>query len=262
MKAILINELMGAGASPGMGNVAPASAATTAGAQMTSPLSTGSGDKFDSTVGKKLYTQGKTKKKKPMKKKKLEEENLNPYDKLGQAMAKKLGVKPPFKKKKEKGNQNAMVQRNYEHQILSFKEFLNESQNSSKIGFHTNIEQDTLDNDSFRKVLYTGKHIQLVLMTLKPGEEIGTETHETIDQFFRIESGKGKSIINGNEYNLSDGDVIIVPAGAEHNIINTGNTALQMYTLYSPPNHQDGIEFATKEEASKSKEKFNGVTTE
>jgi hypothetical protein len=125
MKAKSINELMGAGASPGMGNIAPASVAATTGAQMSSPLSTGSGDKFDNTVGKKLYTQAKSKKKKLMKKKKLEEENINPYDKLGMAMAKKLGVKPPFKKKKSKSNQNAMVQRNYEHQIITFDQFKN-----------------------------------------------------------------------------------------------------------------------------------------
>jgi mannose-6-phosphate isomerase-like protein (cupin superfamily) len=144
----------------------------------------------------------------------------------------------------------------------SLNQFLDESVGSNAKGFHTNIEEDTLDNDKFRKVLYTGKHTQLVLMTLKPGEEIGKEVHETIDQFFRFEAGTGKAIINGNEYNLSDGDAIIIPAGSQHNIINTGNVALQMYTLYSPPNHQDKIEFATKEEAEKSKEKFDGFTTE
>ena len=133
---------------------------------------------------------------------------------------------------------------------------------SNKKGFKTNIEDETLENDSFRKVLYTAKNMQLVLMTLKPGEDIGEEVHNNIDQFFRIEAGNGKSIINNNEYELSDGDIIIVPQGSKHNIINTGNVALQMYTIYTPPNHQDGIEFASKEEAEKSKEKFSGKTTE
>lgn len=142
------------------------------------------------------------------------------------------------------------------------RESLNESSDSSKRGFHTNIEQDTLDNDNFRKVLYTAKNMQLVLMTLKPGEDIGEEVHPDIDQFFRIEAGTGKSIINGNEYDLSDGDVIIVPQGSKHNIINTGDKALQMYTIYTPPNHQDGIVFATKAEAEKSKEKFDGKISE
>jgi mannose-6-phosphate isomerase-like protein (cupin superfamily) len=133
---------------------------------------------------------------------------------------------------------------------------------SNKKGFETNIEQDTLDNDKFRKVLYTAKNMQLVLMTLKPGEDIGEEVHPAIDQFFRIEAGIGKSIINDNEYDITDGDIVIIPQGCKHNIINTGNVALQMYTIYTPPNHQDKIEFTTKEEASKSKEKFNGTTTE
>jgi mannose-6-phosphate isomerase-like protein (cupin superfamily) len=144
----------------------------------------------------------------------------------------------------------------------SLYQFIKESSDLSKSGFHTNIEQDTLNNDNFRKVLYTSKHMQLVLMTLQPGEEIGEETHPTIDQFFRFEAGKGKCIINDNEYNLSDGDCIIIPAGSKHNIINTGGVALQMYTIYTPPNHQDGVVFSTKEEAAKSKEKFDGKTTE
>ena len=139
---------------------------------------------------------------------------------------------------------------------------LNEAQGSNKRGFHSNIEQDTLGNDSFRKVLYTGKNMQLVLMTLKPGEEIGEEVHPTIDQFFRFEAGTGKAVINGNEYELSDGDGIIIPAGSKHNIVNTGSKSLQMYTIYTPPKHQDQIQFETKTEAEKSKEKFNGKTTE
>jgi len=142
------------------------------------------------------------------------------------------------------------------------KEKLYESKQSGKRGFSTNIEQDTLSNDNFRKVLYTGKNMQLVLMTLKPGEEIGMESHATIDQFFRFEAGSGQCIINGNKYNVGNGDCVIIPAGSEHNIINTGKVAFQMYTIYTPPNHKDGVVFNTKEEASKSKEKFDGKTTE
>jgi len=133
---------------------------------------------------------------------------------------------------------------------------------SSKKGFHSNIEKDTLENDDFRKVLYTGKNIQLVLMILQPGEEIGEETHETIDQFFRFEEGTGLCVINEEEYDLEAGDVVIIPAGSLHNIINTGEEALKMYTIYTPPNHQDGVTFETKEEAEESTEKFDGKTTE
>ena len=130
-------------------------------------------------------------------------------------------------------------------------------------GFTANIEKDTLENKDFRKVLYTGKHLQLVLMSLKPGEDIGEETHRNVDQFFRFESGSGKCIIDGNEYKLKSGTVIVVPAGAKHNIINTGNTKdLKLYTLYGPPNHQDGIVRVTKEDAQKNAEKFDGKITE
>lgn len=130
-------------------------------------------------------------------------------------------------------------------------------------GFKSNIENDTLDNTNFRKVVYTGKHLQLVLMSLKGGEEIGEETHKNTDQFFRFESGTGKCIIDETEYEVKDGDVIIVPAGAKHNVINTDSKAeLKIYTLYSPPNHKDGIIRATKEDAEKKKEEFDGKTTE
>ena len=130
-------------------------------------------------------------------------------------------------------------------------------------GFNANIEKETLDNTNFRKVLYTGKHSQLVLMSLKPNEEIGMEVHEDNDQFFRFEKGEGKCIIDGNEYGLSDGSVIIVPAGAQHNIINTsGVNDLKLYTIYSPAHHKDGIIRATKEEAEKDGPEFDGKTTE
>lgn len=130
-------------------------------------------------------------------------------------------------------------------------------------GFHSNIEKDSLYNKNFRKVLYTGKHSQLVLMSLMPGEDIGTETHNDNDQFFRIEAGEGKCIIDGTEYDLSDGSAIVVPAGAEHNIINTSSTEdLKLYTIYSPPHHKDQIVRTTKEEALTNEEDFEGTTTE
>lgn len=130
-------------------------------------------------------------------------------------------------------------------------------------GFTANIETDTRENTNFRKVLYTGKHTQLVLMSLLPNEEIGMEVHPDNDQFFRFEMGQGKCIIDGNEYEIKDGDVVIVSAGAQHNIINvSGSQELKLYTLYSPPHHKDGIVRATKAEAEKDGPEFDGVTTE
>ena len=130
-------------------------------------------------------------------------------------------------------------------------------------GYFTNIEKDTLENENFRKVLYTSKHSQLVLMSLKPKEEIGMEVHPDNDQFFRFEKGTGKVIIDGNEYNVSDGSAIVVPAGAEHNVINTSETEeLKLYTIYSPPHHKDGIVRTTKEEAEANEAPFDGIMTE
>lgn len=130
-------------------------------------------------------------------------------------------------------------------------------------GFNTNIEKATLENTNFRKVLYTGKHSQLVLMSLKPNEDIGMEVHADNDQFFRFETGEGKAIIDGNEYILGNGSVIIVPAGAQHNIINTsGKDELKLYTIYSPAHHQDGVVRATKAEAEANSPEFDGKTTE
>ncbi len=130
-------------------------------------------------------------------------------------------------------------------------------------GFHSNIEKDTLENNNFRKVLYSAKHCQLVLMSLQPNEEIGMETHTDNDQFFRFEKGQGKVIIDGNEYAVTDGSAIIVPSGAQHNVINTSSTdALKMYTIYSPAHHKDGIVRATKAEAESQEAEFDGVTTE
>jgi mannose-6-phosphate isomerase-like protein (cupin superfamily) len=131
-----------------------------------------------------------------------------------------------------------------------------------KKGFHTNIEKETVENKNFRKVLYTAAYMQLVLMSLKPGEDIGLEVHG-VDQFFRFEKGKGKVIIGNNEYEVKDGDAIIVPAGMPHNVINTSETEeLKLYTLYAPPHHKDGIIRETKEEAEKNPEEFDGTTTE
>ncbi len=130
-------------------------------------------------------------------------------------------------------------------------------------GFHTNIEKDTVENNNFRKVLYTSKHSQLVLMSLKPKEEIGLEIHTENDQFFRIEKGEGLCVIDGHEYILRDGDALVVPVGAKHNITNTSETEyLKLYTLYAPAHHKDGIVRATKEEAEQNGEDFDGVTTE
>lgn len=126
-------------------------------------------------------------------------------------------------------------------------------------GFISNIEKDTLENNNFRKVLYTGNHSQLVLMSLAPNEEIGMETHEENDQFFRFEKGQGKCIIDGNEYELKNGVAVVVPAGAEHNIINTSaDEELKLYTIYSPAHHKDGTIHKTKQEAQASEEHFDG----
>lgn len=130
-------------------------------------------------------------------------------------------------------------------------------------GFSQHIEHATLDNENFRRVLYTGAHSQLVLMALQPGEEIGAEIHEDNDQFFRFESGQGKVIIDQTEYEVSDGSAVIVPAGAEHNVINTSSDdSLKLYTLYSPAHHKDGIVRSTKAEAEAHEADFDGTTTE
>ena len=130
-------------------------------------------------------------------------------------------------------------------------------------GFNANIEKATLENNNFRKVLYTWKNSQLVLMSLKPLEEIGMEIHSENDQFFRFEKGQWKCIIDGNEYEVSDGSAIVVPAWANHNIINISPTeSLKMYTIYSPAHHKDWIVRATKEEAENNEAEFDGITSE
>jgi len=130
-------------------------------------------------------------------------------------------------------------------------------------GYSGNIEQLTIENTNFRQVLYTGQHAQLVLMSLKPGEEIGEEIHGKNDQFFRFEAGQGRVVIDDNEYRVGDGSAIIVPAGARHNVINTSESEdLKLYTLYAPSHHKDGIVRATRDEAMANEEDFDGVTTE
>ena len=127
-------------------------------------------------------------------------------------------------------------------------------------GFVNVIEKLTEENPDYRRVLYTGKHVQLVLMSLAPGEEIGEEVHENTDQFFRVEKGNGEVWIDGKRTKIKGDDAIVVPAGARHNVINSGHKPLKLYTLYSPPHHRDG--FKTKAKAEASTEHFDGKTTE
>ncbi len=117
-------------------------------------------------------------------------------------------------------------------------------------GFHVNLEKKTLDNDNFREVLFTTDRSQLVVMALQPAEDIGMEVHEDHDQFIRIESGTGKAVIDGSEYELADGSAVVVPAGSNHNIINTSaEEKMKLYTIYTPPEHKDGTIHATKADA-------------
>lgn len=122
--------------------------------------------------------------------------------------------------------------------------------NKSKVGYIDDIEKETVANSNFRKVLYTGKYIQLVVMSLKPGEDIGKEIHHDVDQFIRVDSGEGKAVLDGEETSLKDGFAVVIPAGVEHNVVNTSETEdLKLYTLYAPPNHPDGTVHVDKEEA-------------
>ncbi len=129
-------------------------------------------------------------------------------------------------------------------------------------GFVDDIEELTENNADFRRVLYTGKHLQLVLMSLSPGEDIGEEIHADRDQFFRIEKGKGNVVIDGVSHKVKGDDAFLVPAGAKHNLINVGDKPLRLYTLYGPPNHVDNLVQTSKREALSSNETFTGKTTE
>ena len=128
-------------------------------------------------------------------------------------------------------------------------------------GYVQNIEKAPERNTTFRKVLYTAKNCQLVVMSLKPGEDIGAEVHK-LDQFFRIEEGEGKAVLDGIEHRIQPGFAILVPAGTHHNIINGSSGSMKLYTLYAPPNHRDGVVHATKTDAEADKEHFEGTTTE
>ena len=133
-----------------------------------------------------------------------------------------------------------------------------------KRGYCDDIEKQTTQNEDFRRVLYTGEHLQLVLMTLQPGEEIGEEVHEDRDQFFRFEEGEGVVLIDGKENRVEDDFAVIVPAGARHNVRNTGSRPLRLYTVYGPPEHKDGVVQSTKAEADRrhKDEEWDGKTTE
>ncbi len=128
-------------------------------------------------------------------------------------------------------------------------------------GYTTNIEKVSLDNDNFRKVLYTDKNSQLVIMSLLPNEDIGEEVHD-VGQFLRIEKGNGKAVLNGIEHEISDGSVVVVPVGVKHNIINSSNGSMKLYSLYMPPHHKDGVVHITKQDAESDTEHFDGKTTE
>lgn len=129
-------------------------------------------------------------------------------------------------------------------------------------GYVTNIERDTLENSYFRRVLYTAKNTQLVLMSLRPKEDIGEETH-TLDQFIRVEAGEGVAILDDVKHKISDGSAVVIPAGTKHNVVNDSNTEdLKLYSLYSPPEHRDGTIHQTKADALAHEEHFDGKTTE
>ncbi len=128
-------------------------------------------------------------------------------------------------------------------------------------GYIGNIEKLSLENTNFRTVLYTAHHCQLVVMSLEPGEDIGEEVHQ-LDQFIRCEAGAGKAILDGEEREIGAGTAVVVPAGARHNIVNTGATALKLYTVYAPPNHRDGVVHVTKEDAEADEEHFDGTASE
>jgi mannose-6-phosphate isomerase-like protein (cupin superfamily) len=132
-----------------------------------------------------------------------------------------------------------------------------------KKGFAADLEKETIKNTDFRRVLYTGRYNQLVLMRLRPGEEIGEETHDDVDQFFRFEEGDGVVIIDGTKHTVKNGIGVIVPSGAKHNVVNTSKTDdLKLYTIYSPPEHRDKVVRKTRQEAIAKEEHFDGKTTE
>ncbi len=128
-------------------------------------------------------------------------------------------------------------------------------------GYVGDIEKETKENNNFRKVLYTAKNSQLVVMSIEPGGEIGEEVHD-LDQFIRVEKGKGKAVLDGVEHELEDDYAVVIPSGVRHNVVNTGNEPMKLYTVYSPPEHRDGVVHETREEAMEDEEHFDGKTTE
>jgi mannose-6-phosphate isomerase-like protein (cupin superfamily) len=136
------------------------------------------------------------------------------------------------------------------------------SEGTKKKGFVGDISDLTEKNSDYRRVLYTGKNMQLVLMSLRPGEEIGEETHDNIDQFFRFEEGSGEVVINGQASNVKGDYAVVVPAGARHNVRNTGTTPLRLYTIYAPPEHKDQLVHATRQDAKAKEAHFDGKITE
>ncbi len=128
-------------------------------------------------------------------------------------------------------------------------------------GYIGDIEKETKENENFRKVLYTAKNCQLVVMCIQPGDEIGEEIHD-LDQFIRIEDGEAKAVLNDVEYEMEDDYAVVIPAGVKHNLINTGDEPLKLYTIYSPPEHRDGVIHQTRENAMEDEEHFDGKTTE
>ncbi len=128
-------------------------------------------------------------------------------------------------------------------------------------GYIGDIEKETKENDNFRKVIYTAKSIQLVVMSIQPGDEIGEEVHD-LDQFIRIEEGKGRAVLNDIEHEVEDDYAVIIPAGMKHNVLNTGDKPLKLYSIYSPPEHRDGVVHETREKAMEDEEHFDGKTTE
>lgn len=174
-----------------------------------------------------------------------------------------VGYMNPTTDQKVFGDPASTITEGYRNPLYSKKKKKKEKHFMKAHGFVGNIEELTTNNENFRRVIYTGKHSQLVLMKLLPGEEIGEEVHEDVDQFFRVDSGDGIVIIDGKRYKITDGTGIVVPAGAKHNVINTAkNKDLKLYTIYSPPNHIDGTVHQTKTEAEKDDEEFNGQITE
>lgn len=183
---------------------------------------------------------------------KLFQENPNPKDEVIHAYAEKNKLDPH-----EVERLIYMFATKYVETLGNVGE---PKQNPKLKGFVTDIESDTIENDFFRKVLYTGKNSQLVLMSLEPDEDIGDEIHD-VDQFFRIDEGDGIVIINGKEYDIENGTAIVIPAGAKHNVI-AGEDGLKLYSIYSPAHHADGTIHETKEDAQEDTEHFDGKTTE